>query len=131
MAQRLQQCTRAMMRMILVCFLAVFLTGCTWPDPMPEWVAWVQRAEDHHEPMYFCWFVERDPAGHHGYSYNRGGLSHQPPGGRGFFKTIGELRQELYADHFTKITFKPDYPRSVPSGWVIRALTEEEAKSLQ
>jgi hypothetical protein len=117
------------MRLTLIGLLALLFTSCApCRDPMRESAL---RAARQNTPMYFCWFVERDPSGQHGYSYNRGELSWQPPGGRGLFDTVAELRKALYAGGFIKISVTPHYPASVPPGWVIRTLTEGEAKSLQ
>jgi len=81
---------------------------------------------------YFCWFVESGPAGEHGYAMGNGILdSCCPPGGHRRFETLAQLREELYSFGVTNIYVTPRYIQAVPAGWILRPLTDEEARSLE
>ena len=121
---------RAMERLIAMLLCAVLLAGCAPRAASSRSPQAIPTVADQ-TPLYFCWFVEQAPEGTHGYAMGYGWTNWQPPEGRSHFDTISELRKALYKPGSASITIIPRYPSSIPSGWVIRGLTDEETKSLR
>ena len=87
----------------------------------------------------YCWFVETDGSGHHGYAAQDASVDSISPQGGGLFPTrgdfeaaLGKLQIQRLAAGRPKTTLESvEYPGKVPTGWKIRALTATELKQLR
>jgi hypothetical protein len=81
-------------------------------------------------PVFYCWFVEDNGAGHTGYVlfgafWDRPLLPNEP-----LFSTVEEVREALKNE--SKFPFLvPQHPNWVPEGWRVRDLNSNEVNRLR
>ena len=83
-----------------------------------------------HEDLIYCWYVEEDGKGYHGYASFGGSRASVVPDGEGLFTTIEALRDRI-AQQKVKPYVLPFYDSEVEPPIKIRRLTIEELKVLE
>jgi hypothetical protein len=82
-------------------------------------------------PALYVWYVEKSPAGQHGYAVADGRVNYPTPDGGGLFPTLRELKAALRSAGVRKVPFMPEWGGVEPPGWKTRPLTQEEIRDFE